>query len=277
MLYLPTSALEGAEFKTKTLIVERCSPAPTSIKAEQTLCWATDTYHEGYDIQAEHTMVFVSSWQSQGFPTDKFKKRVIIPNMLPDWVYELKPNRNTPATSFIFASAASKGLKATLAYFESMRTSRDLRGAKLTVATPGYDGIKDPKAKGVNYLGALPFRALVKEMQATRNLLYVSTFQETFCIVAVLAEVLGLNLFVYQGRGRDAMSEVCNSPGISAKQDEFNARVQAFAAAPQSLRSKNRDAFGTDANDYRVSSVLPAWLMACRRRRRVPDPMKDRF
>ncbi len=250
--YWPLSSLEYERFECKTLILERNSPRPALdiVKADRVLRWVTDANPETSDD--DDAIVCVSDWQAE-LMHGHMAPRYTVHNMLPDWVYDLKPNRNTPAQSFIYASAAMKGLKETLAYFQSMRKTKEFKKAALKVLNPGYDTPKGIEVEGVEFLGALPFRRVVEEMQSCRSMLMVSVFKETFGIVQVLAEVLGLNVFVHQSTGQDALSEVCNSGGVNQNAVVFNNIVGSFANKPQ-------DFVPVAAKDFRVSSIVPKWL-----------------
>lgn len=245
--YHPIGTLDFAKFSCKSLILLRNTAKPLDIDCQSVFRWVTDTLIEYEDDGAE--LICVSKWQSDLHGDDHPQ---FIHNMLPDWVYDLKPNRNTKANSFIYASAAMKGLTPTLQYFSSMRKTKEFKNATLTVLNPGYDLPGGIEVEGVSFKGALPFRAVVEEMQAHRSMLMVSVFCETFGIVQVLAELLGLNLFIHQSQGRDALSEVCNSPTVTADGARFNATIALYGQDPQKFRP-------VVAKDFRVSSLIGYW------------------
>ena len=245
--YLPHDLLGLDTFTCQTLIVERNSVIPRDIKANRTIRWLQDVMID-FTCDVDE-LVCVSDWQRSSI---KGTARTI-PNMLPDWVYDLPPNRNTPAGSFIYASAVIKGLRPTLQYFDAMKKTKPFKLATLDVLSPGYDTPEKMALAGVKFVGSLPFKRVVEQMQRCRSMLYVSAFKETFCIVAALAEVLGLNLFILQSTGPDALTEVCNSPLITHDNAKFNELMKRYAERPNDFKP-------VEAKDYRVSSVLPRWL-----------------
>ncbi len=250
--YWPLGTLEYEKFECKSLVLERQSPRPLEgiVKADNVFRWITDANAE---LPADNAdIVCVSAWQRALLPAS-ISSAHVIHNMLPDWVYDLSPNRNTQAQSFIYASAAVKGLAQTLQYFQSMRKTKEYRKATLKVLNPGYDLPRGIDIEGVTFLGALPFKRVVEEMQTCRSMLMTSTFPETFGIVQVLAEVLGLNVFVHQSAGKDALSEVCNSSGITHDPHKFNTAISLFATNPQEWKP-------VKSKDFRVSTILPRWL-----------------
>lgn len=250
--YIPIEMVSYDKFECKSLILERSTPVPHEniIKSSRIFRWLTDAGEANNATNGE-VRVFVSKWQLEWIGGVGLQE--IIHNMLPDWVYDIKPNRNTKANSFIYASAAMKGLTHTLNYFASMKKTREFKNATLKVLNPGYDLPSGIEADGVTFLGALPFHRVVEEMQTCRSFLHISTFKETFGIVHVLAEVLGLNVFVHQATGQDALREVCNSRLVTNNAVEFNQNMEMFGRDPQAFKPEK-------PNDYRVSSLIPKWL-----------------
>lgn len=271
VLYYPIGmALAEGKLKTKNLILNRISALPMNIETERTFIRATDIYSEfsGYGIheqlftdgEQKPTLVCVSKWQANGFPADWPK--VVIPNMLPGWVYEedRKKPRNAPAHAFIYASAALKGLQETIDLFAQLKKSPAFKNATLDVCCPAYSAPQSVTAPGVRYLGSLGFVDLVAAYQKHRHLLHVSTFQETFGIAHVLAEVLGLCPIVLQARGADALSEVLNATTVTTEQSRFKAVLEQIGKDPQSFRNASSDGGGFDPKDYRASTVIEQWL-----------------
>lgn len=256
--YIPLTSLEFTQYRCKTLILQRYTPPPLDISFEKAIIWVTDLYSPAYDVHLplfeahDATLVGVSDYQLAQFP-EGFKKRQRIYNSLPDWVYDLPSNRNTPANSFIYASANVKGLKNTLHFFKSLKESKPFKNATLAVLSPGYDAPAHIDMNGVDYKGALPFKRVVEEMQKCRNVLHVQAMPETFGISQTLAEVLGLNVFVLQAAGKDALSEVCNSKLITTNENQFHANFTKFATESQSFKP-------VQAKDYRMSTIVNEWL-----------------
>lgn len=245
--YLPLGTVEYDAPQADRLIIMRSTIYDARLGDGRRWRWVTDNI--GGVSEPPEQIICVSEWQDMAcWPTSPTQ---VIHNMLPDWVYDLPHTRNTPAQSFIYASAAMKGLRETLAYFAQMRSTKEYRDATLTVCNPGYDmpaGIDQP---GVTWRGALPFAALVEEMQKHRSMLHVSVFSETFGIAHVLAETLGLNVFVLRAAGRDALSEVLASP-VDDDIRAYNDRLNAFAKEPQAFKP-------CAAKDYRQSRIVDEW------------------
>lgn len=243
--------------KTKTLILQRYTKIPENVHYEVLYRWLTDDPRQsGDDIPVDKAQpICVSEWQAANLPKHLSQAKVI-PNMIPDWVYELGGDRrNTPAQSFIYASAAIKGLSNTVAAYTELRA----KNATLDIASPSYStmrsddpGLKDLAKRGVKFLGNLPFKALIAEYKRHRSLLYVSIFPETFCIAAAMAEALGLNAFILRLAGKDAMSEVLTSQ-VFDDTKQFATMMQRYAKEPQAFKPATQ-------KDYRVSTVLPKWL-----------------
>lgn len=250
--YFPLDILSYEKFECESLILERGTKRPSrdEISSKKLFRWVTDSYWGQQDDDA--WIVCVSRWQAE-LKSGHDEKIMIIRNMIPDWVYDIKPNRNTKANSFIYASAAMKGLQETINYFSTMKKSKEFRDATLTVMNPGYDSPKDVVADGVTFKGSLPFSEVVKEMQKCRSMIHVSTFKETFGIAHVLAELLGLNVFVFQTQGEDALNEVMNGCKTD-RPDIFNSLMAKYGKEPQSFLPKS------PKFDYRASTIIKQWM-----------------
>lgn len=254
-------ALQG-EVHTKHLILQRTTSMPENIKADHVFVRAQDIYSEfsGYDVHEElfardqkPTLVCLSKWQAKAFPAHWPK--VVIPNMIPDWVYaeDRRKPRNAPAHSFLYASAVIKGLQETLKFFGSMRERPEFKNATLDVCCPAYSAPSGIELPGVRYLGSLGFRQLVAAYQEHRHLLHVSVFPETYGIAHVLSETLGLNPLVLQLHGGDALPEVLNSKTVTRDLAAFNAIMGQVAKDPQSLNPAS-------PHNFQVSHVMEQWL-----------------
>lgn len=248
--YFPLEILSYEKFSCESLVLERSSPTPVSdcLSFDKKFRWVTDAVPM---VEENESIICVSNWQaSQIRNTDN---KHVVYNMIPDSVYEVEKNRNTKQNSFIYASAAIKGLQQTLDYFSSMRKTKEFKNATLKVLNPGYDLPEKIKVDGVEFVGSVPFSKVIKEMLSCRSLLHVSTFKETFGIAHVLAEILGLNLFVLQANGPDALSEVCNSYGVVETQTGFNGKLASFANNTSLFKP-------VEPRDFRSSKIVKDWM-----------------
>ena len=245
--YLPLGMVEYDVPPAERVIFMRNTPHQRRPDWHRHARWITDNAPDEETGPLE--VVCVSDWQAK--TCRPLEQSEVIHNMLPDWVYDLPHTRNTPAQSFIYASAAMKGLRETLAYFAQMKATKEYRNATLTVCSPGYDRPDKIEQPGVTWKGALPFAALVEEMQQHRSLLHVSTCPETFGIAHVLAETLGLNVFVLRTAGPDALSEVLVSP-VYDNIGHFNAALTTHGDYPQQWKPFT-------AKEYRQSRIVDEW------------------
>lgn len=217
----------------KWLVQHRYSEPAPEIRADRTVTLASDTYHPVYARPhvVPHPVVWVSAWQQATFPTTF--RGTVIPNPLPDHVY----TRPIPAKDphvFLYASAALKGLDATLREWARLRTETPgLHDARLRVLSPGYDLVPEAAGHvpGVRVVGGLPFHKVVAEMDRAAGLFYVNDFPETFCIVAALAEARGARCHVWQRNG-GAIPITVNDPLVvdapaDAGQEAFVSRFLA--------------------------------------------------
>lgn len=201
VLYAPSESVHAVE--ADTLIVWRSSPVPP-IVYRKLVVMATDTYGPAYEHFAtffdgthDATLVCVSDWQAKGFP-ESWRKRVIppiIPNEVYDLALEAKPAPKNGIRKYVYASAAVKGLKETLAIWKEL----DLPRAELVVTNPGYDAQDVPKElpENVRFLGVLKsYWDVVHELHEAEALFYVNTFPETYGVTPALAEVLGCRIHI---------------------------------------------------------------------------------
>jgi len=247
--YLPIDMMAFEKFSCGTLIVERSTPVPHTkhIEYKKVLRWITDA-HGDYPT-SEH-IVCLSEFQAGLLSEDH--ERSVINFIVPNALYDRKRNRNTKEHSFIYASAAMKGLRQTLEFFSSMKQTKEYKNATLKVLNPGYDLPKEVKYEGVEFLGALPFREVMDEYQTCRSMLMVMPFRETFGLAQVFAEALGLNVFVFQALGKDALSELCNSPLITDDPKRFQNSMNAFGLDPSRFKPVPHKMF-------LESDIVPQW------------------
>lgn len=240
------------------LLVQRYSMLP-SIAARRIIIAASDVPGRCYDHFAplfassrDTTLVTVSEWQNNLFPGTW--RRTVIPNMLPDDLYEMR--RPSHSLRFVYASAALKGLTVTLAAWNKLRNQTGIDALELRVCTPGYDHIDTDTVAGdgVRLLGSLPFDRLVEEIAASAGLFYVNTWSETFGVVPAIAEALGRRIHLLCTTDPGGLPETINSPLLTSDRELFERSFQETLAEPAGERW-----YGT-ANDFRASRVIENWL-----------------
>ncbi|MEO5623292.1 MAG: glycosyltransferase [Dokdonella sp.] len=256
--YTNHAVVDQANLECDVLLVQRYSRLPR-IRARKILIAASDVPGTHYDHFGElfassrdATMVAVSAWQRQLFP--KNWPCVVIPNMLPDFVYEAERTANP--RKFLYASAALKGLQPTLAAWKELRDGNGMGDAELCVCTPGYDAIDAdfPSTDGLRFLGSLPFQQLVEEIASSAGLFYVNAWSETFGIAAALAEALKRRTHILCTSDPGALPETVTSPLITTDRTQFFSEFRAALISPDAARW-----YGA-ARDYRVSTVISSWL-----------------
>ena len=239
------------------LILQRYSTLP-AIDAAKILIAASDIPGSAYDhldglvaSARDVTLVAVSEWQKELFPRNW--SRTVIPNMLPDFVYEVE--RSVNPRKFVYASAALKGLKETIEAWKELVGDGNPRQLELHVCTPGYDSYDANAlgALGVRFLGSLPFAQVVEEIATSAGLFFVNTHSETFCIVAALAEALRRRTHILCASHPGALPTTLNSPLLTTEREKFLADFNAALAAPGDPRWHGA------AKDYRSSSIVAQW------------------
>lgn len=263
VLYLPANELDITwSAKVKALIVLRYVNELPPIEHERLIGWATDIPDGVYRPIVEElktrggTLVCVSEWQKEQFPVPELR-RVVIPNGLPDVVYER--GGATPLKipgRYVYASAAQKGLDATLKLWATLRdtypTKKAWKDKELIVCSPGYDEPKDAAGRpGVRVVGGLSFSDLCGMIASAQGLFYVNTMPETFGIVLALAEALGTPAYMCGLNGLGGAEEVVASNTVTRDPDRFVRMVVdgvPLVHVPQ------------DRWDFRWSRVVEQWL-----------------
>jgi hypothetical protein len=258
--YLNHETAYERSFSCGALVVVRASNVPP-LAYERLLVWVTDAgfkahqHFEAFFSQPNATLVTISAWQRSLFPASW--RAEVIPNVLPDSVYEVRdrPDRRR----FVYASAAFKGLTATLEAWQEVKRDPRLAEAELSVCTPGYDPVDEAAIAraGCKHLGSLPFDAVVRTIASSAGLFYVNAFPETFCIVAALAEALGRRVHILCLKQVGALHETTTSPLVTTHRPEF---VSAFREAYVSPLDDRR--FHGAPRDFRQDTVMPRWLRA---------------
>ena len=136
--YVPHAEVVG--MRTKTLYVQRHSPAPVpAVEADRVCIRSTDMNEQAYRTHdallssGEAELLCVSQWQAGLFP--HAKRRCIVPSPL-----GAMPLVNKVPGRFVYASSPAKGLEATLGVWMALKAAhaQELADAKLLVASPNY-------------------------------------------------------------------------------------------------------------------------------------------
>ena len=257
VLYLPANEL-GTTWtaKPRALVALRYGALPP-IEHERLLCWATDIPDGEYRPIVEElksrdgTLVCVSEWQAEQFPVNGLRK-VVIPNGLPDAVYNRSATPLKIPGRYVYASAAQKGLDATLKLWNVLRseypTKKRWKDHELLVCSPGYDAPDAAKDQpGVRVLGGLSFTDLCGTLASAQGLFYVNTLPETFGIVLALAEALGTPAFMCGLHGLGGAEETVAENTMTKDPDRFVAMLN---GPPDEVVPYN----------FRWSRVVEQWL-----------------
>jgi hypothetical protein len=246
VLYLPHNYRYKFNFKCNHLIIHRNSSIPNNILHKKCYQWITDNNSylnlEFFDILENNKckLITLSKFSEDQFPNNWNKH--IINFMIPDWVYNYEIPENKE--HYIYASSLMKGYQSTLNHWAYLKNKTDiLNGKNLNVCLPGYDNpshdISD-KTLNVNYLGSLAFEKVVELMAKSEGLFYINTMPETFCITAVLAEILKTTPHIFCLNGYGALQEVLNTKSVVRNFKDFiiNITEQKKCESPNNYKSK---------------------------------------
>jgi hypothetical protein len=169
--------------KVKTVILSRMTPLPKPLEGRRIIVSLTDM--GPHTIATPDVLVGVSRWQLDRFSGFKVKARKVIPPIV-----EPPPNLEKIPNRYIYASARAKGLDSTLAAWVKLRPSLH-RDAELVVTTAGWDLPLEGSVEkhGARWLGVKTPVEIREEIAKASHLFYVNDYPETFCAVAVLAEI----------------------------------------------------------------------------------------
>lgn len=256
--YAPHAQADLDAIECDVLLIQRYSRLPP-IRARKIVIAASDIPGSHYDHfdslfagPRDVSLVAVSDWQRRLFPRNW--RTLVVPNMLPDYVYDVACDADP--SRFVYASAALKGLDATLSAWRELHMDKAMAHTRLSVCTPGYDPVdaESLAKQGVRFLGSLPFRQVVDEIAASAGLFFVNTWTETFSIVAALAEALHRRTHILCASDPGALPTTINSPLLTGDRDTFLRQFREAAKDPKNPR------WYAEPKDYRVSSVLAQWL-----------------
>lgn len=227
VLYLSNNSIETFNFKCEHLILHRSSIIPKIIKHKKCYQWVTDNNNHlnlpYYDIIENNKckLITLSKYSYDQYPENWNKH--IINFIIPDWVY----NYELPKikSDYVYASSLMKGYESTLNHWIYIKNKYKLFANKsLNVCLPGYDNPNfdlNDKHNQINYLGTLNFKQVVDLLSKSEGLFYVNTMQETFCVTAVLAEILKATPHILCLNGYGALKEVLNSNTVTNNTKEF--------------------------------------------------------
>lgn len=236
--------------ETTALLLQRCSVFPTNIDFENLVIQVhdmpggnehLDRFFRRSSLKA--TLVAISSWQRATYPMHWNSE--IIPALIPDEAYNTQYCK-VPG-KFIYASAAMKGLKETIARWKELRFS----DSKLYVLSSGYDDPGEFDDCSIIKLGTLSNTELWYHIGTSEGMFYVNTYPETFCVTAHLAEVFKTRTHILCLNGRGALDETINSELVTDSFDLFKYRF---------LEAYGTNKFQSIANNYSISSLLPKWI-----------------
>ena len=173
----------------------------------------------------------------------------VIPNPIPTDAYDRTLYRPDP-NRFVYASAALKGLRATLEAWRELKRDPVFKDARLRVLSPGYDDSSFAAGlEGVQYVGPVQNSAVIDELRQAAGLFYVNDFPETFCLVAAYAEAVGARVHCLVRNG-GAIPETVTSPFVTSDRNTFlNDFKRAF----------RQDVSAPDPKNYRIETIVDAW------------------
>jgi glycosyltransferase involved in cell wall biosynthesis len=208
-----------------TLIIQRFSEAPSDprydsgpnpgIKRDRTVVWVHDACNNASDFPARAVAaaisrplnkggaipVFISRWERGIYPPDAVGHYSrVIPNLMPRLLFEDRWKEVPQQDTMVYASAAMRGLDATLRAWADPRVVA-AGNTVLEIMGPRYDpppdaadelNVRDEQLQGrVRLCGSQTLAGLLEHMASSRGLIYASQFLETFCMLVAYSEALG--------------------------------------------------------------------------------------
>lgn len=242
---------EHALARCNALILGRNSRRPMGPRAEKIVVAAVDDpRYEKHEIVAP--VVCLSEWQASMF-RDMGHTAWVIPSMIDDWIYDLKPVKR--ANSYVCVNAWNKGTDATLRLWKELALP-----GELTVGSPygaPEDAYQRCAAVGARWVGQLNARQVVAELASAEAVFRVCERPETFGVTDAIAEVVGTRVHCLCTNGVGATAEslsegavVVTDPGEFAQWVRWRPGPGGYIVAPRS--------------DYRVSTIIPRWIKALR-------------
>lgn len=251
VLYLPNTHINKYKFRCNNLIIHRSSEIP-KIYHKKCFVWLTDLNGphnlKFYDLCASNQMqlVTLTDFHRKQFPSHWNVHTINF--IIPDWIYDYKNDK--PKKDFVYASSLMKGYQMTFEFWRHLKNEGHLSNQKLHVCLPGYDNPRSSIADAsldINYLGTLPLVDVVKTIAACEGMFYVNMMRETFCISAVLCEILNTTPYIYCLNDPGALTEVLNSKTVTTDMLDF---LDYFRGNKQNA---------LQPKDYRARKVMPDW------------------
>lgn len=244
-------------YSCRALVISRYSRIP-SIRADKTVIWSVDAdaachAHQRELLESKKAeLIAISPWHASLFP--RHWPIRLIPSAFPDRIYEQSTKYRDP-NKFVFASAALKGLDATLRMWSLIKSRHPkIKDAKLYVTTPGYDRPdldQIAKTTDVVWRGELSSDLVEEELRSAAGMFYVNTFGETFCMAAALAEAVGCRPHILLAGDQGAIPWTLRSSLVTNNAEAFEANfVNAFGTEPPV----------TKPYPFRMSKIMPMWL-----------------
>jgi hypothetical protein len=251
VLYLSNKNIFKYNFKCEHLIIHRNSNIP---KIPHKFCyqWITDNNtssnlnYYNYLDNKKIKLITLSEYSSNQFPKDW--EKYVINFIIPDWVYEHEIPKNKK--NYIYASSIMKGYHQTSDHWKFLKINNKLQNEILNVCLPGYDNPEQDISESqfdIKYHGSLTFKDTVDLMASCKGLFYVNSMTETFCITAVLAEILKTTPYIYCLNGYGALKEVLNCNTITDNSKDFF----------KSLENKNK--LELNAKNYKKDRIMNDW------------------
>lgn len=251
VLYLSNKNIFKYKFKCEHLIIHRNSNIP---KIPHKFCyqWITDNNTSSNLNYYNHLnnkkikLITLSEYSSNQFSKDW--EKYVINFIIPDWVYEYEIPKNKK--NYIYASSIMKGYHQTSDHWKFLKINNKLQNKILNVCLPGYDNPQQDISESqfnIKYHGSLTFKDTVDLMANCEGLFYVNTMTETFCITAVLAEILQTTPYIYCLNGYGALKEVLNCNTITNNSKDFFDAIE------------NKNKFKTNPKNYKTDRVINDW------------------
>lgn len=254
VLYLSNTNAQRFNFKCDHLILHRNSIIPKNIKHKKCYQWVTDNnshlnlqYYNLIDSN-KCKLVTLSKYSNDQYPENWNKH--IINFIIPNWVYNYKIPENK--SNYVYASSMMKGYESTYNYWIHIKNNyKFLENKYLNVCLPGYDNPNfdlSDKNYNIDYLGTLTFKKVVETLSKAQGLFYINTMQETFCVTAVLAEILKTTPYILCLNGYGALKEVLKSDTITHDSQQFFKNI--------STEKK----YNINTNSFHSEKIVKEWI-----------------
>jgi hypothetical protein len=254
--YVSRNIAASQKWGCKTLFQQRTGDAPPWIKRERMVValhdkpgWHLKTLTDRIGRE-QVEFVAVSKWQAGLYPAEM--KCAVIPNILPDIVYETSQPWTWTPGRFIYASAASRGLAESVSLWRGLKACARVADSTFAACAPAYDPIKDTYSD-VELLHSLSFPELVRQMARSEGLFYYNHNSETFSIIAALAEALGRKTHVLCKYDPGAIPDTVNSQLVTRDPYQFAKDfVDSYGYVGEQWVPK--------AKDYSAKMWMPMWM-----------------